>query len=793
MIFSRKVLGLVASFLIIMMIGSFFFYKKLKPIYNGKLNLTGISDLVKVYFDDIGVPHINASNSIDAYIALGYVHAQDRLWQMELTRRVAAGRLAEIFGKDFVSVDKFFLGIGIEERIAQNIERVNQNSLSFKMAMAYLNGVNQFIEKGPKPIEFYMLGIDKEKYTLKDIYNVFAYMAFSFALAHKTDPMLTAIKEKLGKNYLKELIEADYSNLTSIENYSCAESSIKISKAINTIIDRLPVASFIGSNSWVIGKEKTKSGKVLFANDPHIAYSQPSVWYQSHIKTPDYEMYGYNLALTPFPLLGHNRNYAYGVTMFQNDDIDFYVEENIENDDMCYKTKNGIEKYKLINKSIKVKGGQTINYQVKFSQHGPIINNLIDHIKGPRPISMQWIYTKLDNDLLEAAYQLSHSNSISQFKKGAALLHSPGLNLMYGDVKDNIAWFGAGKLYKYREGLYRKVFLNGVSGKDEIIEFLEFDKNPQAINPEWGYVYSANNQPDSIAGILYPGYYLPEDRAKRIVDLLKDKSGFTKEDMIKMICDIRSVTAPDIIDKMFSCISSQDLSEKELKVLHLLKAWNGDFGKNNIEPVIYNRVRYEFMKNTFKDEMKDVFYQFMNTPFEEKVLANQVKKEESIWWDDLNTKNKKETKKDIVLISFKKAVEFLENQLGKKIEEWKWKRVASVEHEHVIGKLGGVFRKIFNVGPYQPNGGDQVINNKIYNIDSTGYYKVYAGPSTRRIIDFSNIENSISIIPTGQSGNIFSPYYRDQKEEYHNGLFVKMKLNQTEIENSKNILVFLPD
>ncbi|OSY87410.1 penicillin amidase [Tenacibaculum holothuriorum] len=787
----KIVLKVVAVLFVLLFVGGWLFSRTLHPTYNGELKLKSLSDKVTVYFDDVGVPHINAQNQKDAYTALGYVHAQDRLWQMELIRRIAAGRLAEVFGKDLVRTDKFFSGLGIEEAAEKTISKLDKNSKSYRLAEAYLNGINQFIEEGATPLEFYLVGLEKEKYSIKDVYNVFGYMAFSFAIAHKTDPLLTEIKEKLGEEYINELLESDFKNLTLIKNQKNAEVEAEFSTAINTLIDKLPLPLFIGSNSWVVAPEKTKNGKVLFANDPHIAFSQPSVWYQNHIKTPNYEMYGFNLALTPFPLLGHNRNYAYGLTMFENDDVDFYYEQNNPNNPMEYKTPNGYKKYKLIDKTIKIKGEPDTTYQVKVSKHGPVMNGLIDFMKDERPIAMQWIFTKLENQLLDVSYEMSHALSLSDFKNGAKKLHAPGLNIMYGDAKDNIAWFASGKLYKYRDSLQTKLILDGASGKDEILEYLDFEENPQAINPDWKYVYSANNQPDSIAGKLYPGYYLPEDRAKRIVDLLEAKSDFTKEDFAEMINDVTSPVAPEISRNLLKNVNKNELTASEKKAMHVLRNWDGNYNKNEIAPVIYNRLWYEFVKNTFKDEMGAAFEQFVNTPFEEKTVANQVKKEKSVWWDDVSTLEK-ETKRDIVTKSFQKTIAFLQKQLGENIDDWTWERVATVEYEHPIGKAGGLLREFFNVGPFTTNGGDQVINNQIYKIDSTGYYKIHAGPSTRRIVDFSDVENSITVIPTGQSGNVFSEHYKDQAEKYNKGEFVKMKLNQSDIEKSENKLVFLP-
>ncbi|AUC86376.1 penicillin acylase family protein [Polaribacter sp. ALD11] len=787
-----KIIKKIFLFLIVIIILTFvagwLYTKTLKPTYNGEIEIKNTTEDVTIHFDEIGVPHINAKNQQDAYVALGYVHAQDRLWQMELIRRIAAGRLSEIFGEKLIETDKLFSGLGIEEASAKTIANLDQNSAPYKMATAYLDGVNQYIAEGKTPIEFNLVGVDKEKYTLKDMYNVFGYMAFSFAIAHKTDPMLNEVKEKLGATYFNELIGAENENLTLIQNEKNPEITGAFSQAMNSLIGVLPISPFIGSNSWVIGADKTKNGKVIFANDPHIGYSQPSVWYQAHIKTPDYEMYGFHLALVPFPLLGHNKDFAYGLTMFENDDIDFYVEENNPQNTNQYKFKEAYLDYTFVEKRLKIKDAKDSVYTIKVSKHGPLMNGIITHLETEKPVAMQWIYTKLENQILDVAYEMSHAKNLTEFKNGASKLHAPGLNMMYGDAKNNIAWFATGKLYKYRDSLYTKTFLNGSSGEDEILEYLDFEENPQATNPAINYVYSANNQPDSIANMLYPGYYLSEDRAKRIVSLVAPKNDWTKKDVAKMIMDVTSTTAPEVAKNLIHSLDNSSFSPSEKTAIHILEKWKGNFDKDEVGPVIYNRFIYEFQKNTFADEMGKGFDQFANTPFIEKVLPVQAKRENSIWWDNIATKDKVETKQEIVTTSFKNAFSFLENQLGANIAAWKWERVISVEHKHAVGEVA-VLRKYFNVGPFVTSGGDQVINNQIYNIDSTGTYKVKAGPSTRRIVDFSDVENSLAILPTGQSGRVFSKHYNDQAEEYLNGEFFKMKLNVSEIRKSKNVLI----
>ncbi len=787
----KKALKYFLIFSLFLLVGLWLYTKTLAPNYAGEIALKNLSEKVEIHFDAIGVPHINAQNQQDAYRALGYVHAQDRLWQMELIRRIAAGRLAEIFGEKLIETDTFMSGLGIEESAQETIQNLEKQSEMYQLSMAYLEGVNQYIAEGKTPVEFTIVGVEKEMYTLKDMYNVFGYMAFSFAVAHKTDPLLSEVKEVLGENYLNELIDAESQNLTFIKSERNPQIKAAFGVAMQKLFEVLPISPFIGSNSWVLGPEKTKNGKVIFANDPHIGYAQPSVWYQSHIKTPDYELYGFNLALIPFPLLGHNSDYAYGLTMFENDDVDFYIEENNPANAMEYKTATGYETYQLIDKRIKVKGQEDLVYQIKVSQHGPIMNNIIKHLDDERPIAMQWIYTALENKILEVGYEISHAKNLTDFKKGASKLHAPGLNMMYGDAKDNIAWFASGKLYRYRDSLYTKTYLEGASGDDEILEYLDFEENPQAVNPSWHYVYSANNQPDAVGGKLYPGYYLNESRAKRIVDLVAPKDDWTKEEVAEMMNDVTAPVAPPIIANFIKSLDKTALSPSEKIALSNLRNWKGNFDTNEIGPVIYNRIVYEFQKNTFSDEMGKAFNQFSNTPLIEKVLPVQMAREESVWWDDVSTKDKVENKQDIVMKSFKNAFLFLQNQLGENVENWTWDRVISVEYKHTLGAIPAL-RSLFNVGPFVTSGGDQVINNQIYDIDSTGYYKVKAGPSTRRVIDFSDVENSLAILPTGQSGRVFSKHYKDQAAKYLHGAYMPMQLNQAAILKSQQVLVLKP-
>ncbi len=789
----KKILLVILTLILILGLALVGYYFYTKPTYRGEQNLKNIQKETTVYFDDFGVPHIYASSQKDAMTALGYVHAQDRLWQMELLRRIAPGRLSEMFGSKLLKTDQFFAGLGIDENSEKAISQLDKTSEAYQLALAYIDGINQYMEDGKTPIEFQILGLKKDKFTLKDVYNIFGYMSFSFAMAQKTDPLLTDIRNKLGVEYLKDFGLDGSLGTTQIKNFDGKTIEYtEISKSVASLLDNSPVPAFIGSNSWVIGPQKTKNGKVIFANDPHIVFSQPCTWYEAHIVVPNYEIYGYYLAGTPFPLLAHNRQYAYGLTMFENDDLDMFQEEDNPNNKSQYKTANGFQNYTIRKETIKVKDSSNVVFEVRETQHGPLMNDLLDGIKGTKPVAMSWIYTQQPNHLLEAVYSLSHSKNLDDFRRGVSLIAAPGLNIMYGDAKGNIAWNTSGKLYKLDKSINPNFILNGSNGLDDQKEFQDFSKNPHAINPSWNYIYSANNQPEAVDNYLYPGYYLPQDRAKRISSLLQPKNNWTKEDVGKMLNDNTSSITPSITANLIGALDAKSLSNNEKQALSILKKWNGSNNLKDVAPTIYQKWIYHYLKNTFQDELGETdFSMLLSTHIIKQIIEPQSKNENSIWWDDVTTKNKKETRLEILNKSFREAIIALEKQLGKEVNSWTWNRVHTLEHQHPLGQVAAL-RGVFNVGSFEVPGSTEVINNLFFNFTNTGEYQVKGGPSTRRIIDFSDIENSMSILPTGQSGNPFSKHYNDQAEMYNTGKFRKMKMNKEEIIKSSTKLVFVP-
>jgi len=564
----KTVYKIILALLIIIpaaLLGGLMYLYSLQPQYSGRLTLAGLLEEVEVIFDAYGIPHIYGQNEEDVYFALGYVQAQERLFQMEMMRRVAAGRLAEVLGQKLVKTDKFFRTLGLSESAEMNAALFlkDKNSPDKKAALAYLAGVNQYVEQGDTPLEFRILGIPKEKFTPRDIYLNGALMAFGFAAGFQMDPLVTKAYHKLGWDYLKDWVLGWPPGAEKIpvypSNYSATAETLAAS--IHEMMTDLPVSAWIGSNGWVVSGKKTKSGKVIFANDTHMAYSQPSVWYEAHLECPGFSFYGNHAAGVPFALIGHNRFAAWGLTMFENDDVDFYKERlNPENPNQVWFIDHW-EDLKIRLETIKVKGGKNVTFKVRSSRHGPILNEVDDMVAqtGSDPVAVWWAFNKFPTQTIQAFYDLAHSRSIEDARQAASKIDGVGLNVMYGDRDGNVAWWASAKLIKRPDHVNSKLFLDGAGGRDEPLGWYDFSQNPQSENPPAGFVYSANNQPDTLSGKLYPGYYVPEDRARRIVQYLDSETTWSVEKTEKMNTDCISTVFTEVTAEILNTLKADGI------------------------------------------------------------------------------------------------------------------------------------------------------------------------------------------------------------------------------------------
>ena len=793
----KRILFGILAFVLILAVAVFVYLQTTKPIYSGELRLTGLSASVEVLYDDYGVPHIYAKNAEDAYFALGYVHAQDRLFQMEMLRRAAGGRLSEILGPDLIKVDKLFRTLGINQFAKQHAQQfLSADTADFqKAALAYQKGVNQFIKIGKTPIEFSIIGIPKEEFKPEDIYLAVGFMSFGFAEGLRADPVLQKIKTELGDAYLKDFAIETHADAVRIKNYDGPLKTgepQKLIAAINEALDQLPVPLWQGSNGWVISGDRTASGFPLLANDTHIGFGQPAVWYEAHLEYPGFSFYGHHLAGIPFALLGNNRRTGWGLTMFENDDTDFFIETVNPANPNQVKFKDQWEDIAIRKEIIKVKGKEDIVLEVKSSRHGSFINGIIENTPGEQPVALSWLLTQVTNEAIQAAYLLNHAASITDAQKAASKFSSPGLNVMYGDVDGNIAWWAVAKLPIRPAAVQSKLFLDGASGKDEYLGFYDFSKNPRAVNPPGGFVYSANNQPDSVAGVLYPGYYYPKARAGRIVQLLSQDKRWTMADIKKVNLDVISITAPEIAKEISAVLKSLNQSEFS-DVISLLESWNGDHQTTDTAPSVYYNLLSQIMSLSMKDELGPSAYQaIVATSITKNSYLTFLKNNASPWWDDVHTKDVKETRADIFKKAALKSLELLHSTSGKNPADWTWEKIHTLTHKHPLAAVKPL-DKFFNVGPFAVAGGIEVLNNLQFNLDTAGYFPVTVGPALRKITDFSNLDAGETISPTGQSGNVMSSFYKDQAEMFASGKFRNMLMNRKGIEAvSKKRLLLKP-
>ena len=778
-IFKRFAIALLALILILA-VGAYLYLQTLKPSYSGEFNLNHLNEVVEVKYDTYGIPHIEAKNMEDAYRALGYVHAQDRLWQMELMRRIAPGRLSEMFGEKSVEIDRFFKTLGIHRvahEEASNFDKIPNEELKISVK-AYIDGINQFMDNGPTPVEFLLLGLEKEHYTIEDIYNVMGYIAFSFAEAQKSDPIVTQIYNNLGKEYMLDLDVIPTGKTEMIKNNPRSVVLDSLTAKVNSVMKMLPAPAWLGSNSWVVSPEKSSTGSVIFANDPHMEFSQPGVWYEAHIRTPTFERYGYHAALIPFALLLHNRNYAIGLTMFTNDDIDFYQERtNPDNSDQ-YLYNDAWKTFKTRQETVNVKDAESIELTIKETGHGPVMNEVVGIVTDDSPVTMWWVYTQLKNESMTALYELNHSKNIDDARAGASKIKAPGLNVMYGDKEGNIAWWASAKLHLTADHVNRNFILDGTTSKDEPTEWLAFEENPQSENPPSNYVYSTNNQADTIKGGLYPGYYAGEDRAKRLVDLLEAKDKLSIDDYKMMLLDGQSDVAVKITKTFVEQIDAE--SKLEIQAKDILSSWTGSHEVDETAPVIYQKIIFHSMRLAMEKKLDSgVFAGFINTHMMKRSFDRLMHNDSSKWWDDPATATI-ESRKKVFNKAFEITLDELTVQLGD-IENWKWGKVHTFELPHAMGSVDAL-RPYLNVGTFEMDASDAVLNKLGFKRNGTGIYNITSGPSSRRIINFADIENSVSILPAGQSGNPLSPHYNDQVEMYTQGKWRKMLMNPLEIE-----------
>ena len=763
-----------------------------------------LSNKVIVVFDNYGIPHIYASSLDDAFFALGYIHARERLWQMDIFRRSAEGLLSEILGEDALPIDIFIRSILIPYYANVTLQYIKENTTLRKYydyLVSYSNGVNKFISgltASNMPLMFKLLGYEPK------LWKPFDTLAFAVLMSWDLtgvfdDLYFYEVAQKLGVDKFMEIfpIFRPYTeNYTIVQNqtFKSADSTLvdkikesydpsllrAVERTLNGLLnvrralDKLSFVSklirvgveerYAGSNNWAVSGEKTKSGKPILCSDPHLAINIPVYWYLAHIVVPGVtNMYGVTFPGTPAVIIGFNDYIAWGLTNTQADVIDFYYYK-INGDKYYYKGE--WRTFEERTEIIPVKDGKPYELKIRSTVHGPILTEDITGFNYT--IAMKWIGHSVVTNLVTLLDMYTAKN-YNDFVNALKYWNVPAQNFAYADANGNIAIWSAGKypIRDWGEGLFP---YNGSEGEGEWDEYVPFWEIPHQLNPSSGFVVSANQRPypkgyKYFLGIEWDPYY----RARRIYDVLRQSEDVTVEDMQKLQLDYYNVLASRLLPVLISDLKKAELDDVEREALNVLEGWNYEMDKNSVAPTIWYYWFINYREMIWRDEWinKGITLDYTwghnslnkyQPPLEyTEYITREVPN--ATWFDNVTTKNIVENRTTIAILSFKKAIKQISSDLGENINEWTWGKINKLYVEHLSG-----LRELSR-GPYSLSGGLGTVN-------SWGTGEFHGGAGLRMIVDFSNKSNSKIIIAGGQSGHITSPHYDDLLKIYVEGGYI---------------------
>ncbi len=786
----KRILQITLSLLIIIFIVCLVYVRHLShkalPDYNANIPLKGLTNNVEVYRDEYGMPHIYATNEKDLYTTVGYLMAQDRLWQMDLLRRVTLGRLSEIFGESFIHTDLLLRALKYSKKSKMLLKSNDENFVNILNAFA--NGVNQFIEshKNKLPLEFTLLDYKPEPWEPFHSLNLIGYMAWDLK-AGWNEFLLEDIKKAVDSVHFSELLpDSSIDKSYIFPGYDSIMKTISFSKEIMAAIgkiDELGIEIFNASNNWAVSGDKSKTGKPILANDMHLSFNLPGIWYQMHqVIKGQLNVTGLVLPGQPLIICGHNENIAWGMTNTFVDNIDFYLEKvNTENKSQ-YLYLNEWKNFQIKKETIHTKEGNNIKKEIWFNHRGPVISEF----KGihDNVVTMKWVGDEYSNEF-RTVYLLNHAKNWGDFKNAVHTFKSISQNIAYADVEGNIGLYCcAGVPIRNRDIGYG--ILPGWTDKYEWKGMVPFNELPHIYNPKCGYVASANNKTVSNSYPYHIGswYALPH-RMDRIRELLETQKKLSVEDFKSIQLDQKSKLVEQFSGRMTEAFDNyQNQSQLVEKYISMFKSWDGNYNKESVEATIFEFFYLTLIKNIFSDELgEELFNKFFNVSKLGRTSLNRVwRNEQSVWIDDIHTE-KKETWNDVIIKSFEEVIAKLNDQYGTDDSKWKWGNIHQLTLKHPLSEvkiLNWVFK--LNRGPYKVGGSFHTISPYSYFFPNPG--NVTHGASHRHIFSLADWDKSLTIIPTGNSGIPSSKHYCDQTNLYIDGMY-KEDLFKEDLVKSK--------
>lgn len=787
------------------------FYKPL-PDYEATVELNGLTNQVDIHWDEFGVPHIYSNNELDLYRTLGYVHAQDRLWQMTLTQLAAEGRFAEFFGAELIDLDKYQRTLGIWKTSVQ-IEQNELNEKERTILQAYSDGVNTFIENNENklPVEFALTGMQPIKWNPTRSIAIVRLMAWELNMSWWTEVMYGYLGSKLPTEQFEQLQLRFPTNApTSLDDAESAKLTASLMPMLQQEIDKRKLlqmeGTHVGSNAWVVDGSKTNSGYPLLAGDPHLGLSMPGKWYEVHLNLNGKNVSGATLAGVPGIIIGQNDEMAWSLTNIMADDTDFFLEKIDPQDRGRYVADSLSDSsatylyFDKIREVIKVKDADDVMLETRFTKHGPIISDIYpeNELTDDQLIAMRWTGHDMSNEF-RTLYQINWANTFQDFKDALPHFGVPGQNFMYADREGNIAMFSTARL-PIRTG--DKVTLRkGWDPEQDWFGYIPYDEMPSVINPEKGWIANANNKitTDSYDHYLAT-FWEPPSRIKRITEILEANQVLTAESFSTLQNDVYSKHAEALTPVILDIIRGQNAYNFDNAVSYL-ENWDYKYTANATAASIFDVFFLNLTKNTLQDDFgEQVYSNFLHHENVPVRTMNALMMQTSAtidtnafsFFDNINTPEI-ESKSDIVIKSMQDAILFLSDSLGSQSEDWRWEQLHTLTLKpqlfaeaaakpNASSSLKLIVKNLLSKGPYSVDGHGMSVDNAQYNWSSP--FEMVLGPSIRRIVDLSNLSSVQTITPTGQSGSPFSDHFGDQTEMWLNGQYRVFYQDSILFENS---------
>lgn len=756
------------------------------PRTEGTLALSGLRGPVSVYRDAWGVPLIFAADEHDLFFAQGFVHAQDRLWQMHLGRALGRGELAALFGEPALPSDRMVRTLGLRRAGEQALLLLEPDTRA--AAEAYSEGVNAFLDGDPTlPIEFALLGAKPARWEPLDSMLVGENIALAMSLDFPFELLRVRLAAVVGEARTRELLPSYPPGfpVTLPDHHEAPRAAGRADLA--ALLGALSGHPW-GSNAWVVHGSRSATGKPLLANDMHLGLPLPSIWYENALSAGRYAVAGFSLPGAPFVAAGHNRRVAWGLTSMCSDVQDLY-REKIEGDRYLYQ--DAWVPLSVSFESVPVKGKPPVRLRIASTRHGPLINEAFATLGADRlpPLSLRWA-AREGGTLFNALAALDRAQGWSDFHGALAGWHSPSLNFLYADVDGNIAYQSTGRIPIRAQGHEGFFPAEGWTGTSEWQGFIPYEDLPSRVNPPEGYLVSANNKvvPDSYPFHLAQAWGDPY-RAARITQVLAANPRVTLEDMRALQADTFSLPAQALRPYLMKV---QPAGELEARAKALMEGWDLRLEARSAAAAIYFVWYTHLLDETLGDELGAFWKDFRAEAMRETpLLVELMAKGDSPWFDDVRTPQK-ETRDQISARAWHQTVAYLAERFGAEPSEWEWGKLHTMSFVHLpLGRSGiRPLELLFNSRPVPASGDPFTVNATVNDPGVT--YAVVSGPAQRFLADLSALERSRSSTTTGQSGLLFHPHREDQAEPWSRVEHHPMLFERAAAAAAKELLTLVP-